>query len=97
MRKFFEYGLEIDNETAVDNLIAAGYNDIDRLRYVPPSGDDLDKLGFNMYQRNLTLKVLATIIWRERDDDRTNKSVEVRGVMNGNEKPPVDSDHVNSL
>jgi hypothetical protein len=26
----------------------------------PPNATDLDKLGFNMYQRNVTLKVLGS-------------------------------------
>jgi hypothetical protein len=66
VRQFFLRGLEIDNEVAVDNLIAAGYDRMACLDEAPPTRDDLDKLGFSMYQRNKLVKVFeygATAWW----------------------------------
>ncbi len=59
VRGFFKKGVGIDNEPAVANLIKAGYDRFACLEEAPPTGDDLDKLGFNMYQRNRVLVALA--------------------------------------
>ena len=61
VRLFFLKGLMIDNTVAVNNLITAGYGRIANLDDAPPSGDDLDKFGFTVYERNKTLKVLGDI------------------------------------
>jgi hypothetical protein len=66
MREFFQRFLKIDNEIAIDNLIAAGYDRMACLDEAPPTRDDLDKLGFTMYQRNRLSKVFeygATAMW----------------------------------
>lgn len=61
VRLFFFKGLRIDNVVAVNNLIGAGYDHMANLDDAPPSGDDLDKLGFTIYERNKILKVLPDI------------------------------------
>jgi hypothetical protein len=52
--------IKVENPLAVDNLIGAGYDRMTKILEHPPNATDLDKLGFNMYQRNVTLKVLGS-------------------------------------
>jgi hypothetical protein len=54
----FKRLIGVDNETAVTNLVATGYNRASRLADAPPTASDLDRVGFNMYERNVTLKKL---------------------------------------